>query len=79
MKKLIFAILLIGLVGCSRELARFDKPFIVSSIRYNDVFESCEYTGLPQEGVTAQAARIYPKIYAPCGLYQIGDTIRLDR
>lgn len=79
MKKLIFAILLIGLAGCGRDSARFDEPFIVSEISYDDDYESCVYKGLWQELSDSPFGKNSPKIYAPCGLYQIGDTIKLDR
>lgn len=79
MKKLIFAILLIGLVGChTNDYSRFDEPFVVVSIVYSSHYESCVYTGDAQH-YNINTYFTPARIIAPCGLYQVGDTIKLDR
>lgn len=80
MKKLIFAILLIGLVGCGmdRKYLRFDETFVVIAVKYSPHYENCIYEGNPQH----YNINTYFKpalIIAPCGLYQIGDTIKLNK
>lgn len=77
MKKIIAAVLILGIVSCGTETPRFDVPFVVRDIESYDE-KSVIYTGDPQEGNTG-GFYITPDIIAERGKYNVGDTIKLSK
>lgn len=72
MKKLIILLLTFTICGCNSVL--FDKPFVVKTIK-----KTCT------DGITMDCrcnyyswAEEFTSVEAPCGAYQIGDTIKLQ-
>lgn len=76
MKKLIILLLTFTMCGCNHVL--FDEPFIVEVIKTvdynyaNGVTSECFYYSNTEGGISGIS------IKAPCGAYQIGDTIKLQ-
>lgn len=81
MKKLLFIFSMILIIGCGYETPRFTEPFIVTEIEYY-TDSTCIYLGETQDGWLGSDgffSSIHPRIVAKCNLYNIGDTIKLNK